>query len=192
MSRLVHRRHPQALRSLRLARDPVTSGPDPVAINAADRRPRPHRQADADLLQDHHRRRRAQQGRTATTCMAPAGPPRSPPPAPTSAGPTPLRDPGRRRGLGRRLPRAPPLERNGTPRKFAAYRAALPGSPPSSAPHGRRAARPTGSHVAAAIAQVVAKAETIATRKASQNAIEAWRPAARNSSAARPTSPAPT
>ena len=44
------------------------------------------------------------------------------------------------------------------------------------APHGRRTAGRLGGETAAAIAEIAAKAENIATRKASQNAIGAFAP----------------
>ena len=63
-------------------------------------------------------------------------------------------------------------------RRFEAYQAVFPGrSRRIQAPHGRRTAgRLGGEKSAAAIAEIAAKAENIATRKASQNAIGAFAP----------------
>jgi transketolase len=107
----------------------------------------------------------------------------------------PVRDPGRRlRRLGRPPPAPRSPGRTGTP-LFAAYRAAFPRTrrrvraphagdcPPTGPPKAPTSLARQGHR---------AKAENIATRKASQNAIAALAPLLPELSAARPTSPAPT
>ena len=65
--RLVHRRHAEAFRGLRLARDPECRWPrSPMRLTRALLRQAqtvPRDRADADLLQDRHRQRLAEQGR---------------------------------------------------------------------------------------------------------------------------------
>jgi transketolase len=100
--------------------------------------------------------------------------------------PSPLRDPGRRL---RRLD----AKATGADFEAAGSRPSTP-TPPSSRPKPPNCCAAKGelpaafeSTVTAYINSTLEKKETIATRKASQNAIQAWRRRCRNSWAARPT-----
>jgi transketolase len=152
-------------------------GHDPVAIETAIQAAKAETEPpDPDLLQDHHRRRRPQQ----------AGQPRR------------ARRPARRRRNRsrprlhrlepRRRSKSPPTSTPpGTPRPRAPLRSrnGTPASPPTAA-HPELAAEftaawpancpPTGRPRRRVLARVADKAETIATRKASQNSIEAFAP----------------
>ena len=124
---------------------PNVDGHDPEAVEGGHRRrPRPvHRQADPDLLQDHHRLRLAQQGRHARVPRRAAGRRRNRLTTRAHLGwnHAAVRDPGRHlRRLGCQAPRAR-RPRSAWNDKFAAYAKAYPGTGRRiRAPHGGRAA----------------------------------------------------
>ena len=164
---------------LRLARDPERGRPRREGGRGGHRRGagRPV-EAHPHLLQDGDRQGLPQQGRAPTTCTARRSATRKwPPRARPSAGPTrPSRFPPPSTRPGTSAPAAPGSRATGTPASTPTRRPTRT-SRGSSAAAWRATCRPTGSDVAQeTIAKAVAKAETIATRKASQNAIEAIAP----------------
>ena len=157
-------------------------GHDVAAVDAAIAQAQDVRQADPDLLQDRDRQGLAEHGRAATRCTAPRWATRKSPPT-------------REAWAGRDAPFEIPadvyaawdaeraaahacearLEHACSRRTSEQYPA---GSRRTGAPHeGRTAGQFRRAVLEAAIASCVDKKETIATRKASQNAIQALAPA---------------
>ena len=178
---LVHRRHAQALRGLRLARDPRRRRPrrrrrSTRAIEAAHAVDRP---ADAHLLQDDHRQGRADTRRAPPTPTAPRSATRKSPPTRAALGWThpPFVIP--RRDL-----RRPGTRASAAPLREAAWAQALRGVS-RGASRARRRVRRGGSHgelprdfaietSTRSSPRRTRRRETVATRKASQQAIEAY------------------
>ena len=175
---LVPRRHADALRGLRLARDPERGRPRRRGGRSAPSRKRgPTRRAHAHLLQDRHRqglaqqaghRRRARRGARRQGSGGHARGDRLAAPA--------VRDPrGRLRGWDRA--RAAPRSRATGTRASPPTRRRTRTSPGNSAAAWRASCPPNwGEVVEAMLAKAIEKAETVATRKASQIAIEALAP----------------
>ena len=175
--RVVHRRHPGPLRGLRLARDPGRGRPRRRRRRHRDPwRARGHRSAVAPVLQDDHRIRRAGQGGQGIRARRTARRRRDRGDA-RSAGLAPIR-PSRSPATSTRV---------GTPAsggsahhrewrsRFDAWRAAFPRE---AAEFERRVAGtlPAGwaEECARGLGEADAAAAAIASRKASQNALEAF------------------
>ena len=171
---------------------PNVDGHDVDAVDAAIAQAKQSDKPDPDLLQDHHRQGLAEpagrrQGRT-----APRWATRKSRPCASTCGwdampfDIPARkstQPGTRREAGAASrSRVEQAVRRATARKYPQEGRRI------RAPHAKANCRPTSKrHWPPIIAGAIEKKETIATRKASQNAIQAWRPCCRNSWAARPT-----
>ncbi len=174
---VVHRRHAEALRGLRLARDRRRRRPRRRGGRRGDREgARQHRQADPDLLQDDDRqgradaRRHRQGARRSARRRRGQGDARRARLAARAVRPA-------RRGLcrlGRHAPAAPLPKRRGG-ESFAAYAKAFP---ELAAEYTRRMAGELPASwpkvVAATAVAAHAKAETVASRKASQIVLESF------------------
>jgi transketolase len=151
-------------------------GHDVAAVAPRWRRPRIRHQAHADHLQDHHRQGLPNRAGTAKAHGEPLGEAeRSSSRASAGLAARALRDPrSRLRRLGRQGRRRRPPRPPGTQR-FAAYRAAFPELAAELQRRMAASCRPTLRRQAVdAVLAAHTKAETVASRKASQMALEAF------------------
>ncbi len=189
------RRHAQALRSLRLARDPARRRPRRRRRRCRDpRREGGDRQADADLLQDRHRQGLAQQGGHARFARRAAGRQGNRRHARGDRlDPSAVRD--SRRGVRAAGTRARPAQRPRPRGTSASPRtpSSTPTLPRSSSAAWPATCRRTGPRDRASSSpRSTPRARPSPRARPRRTPSKAWRQSCPSSSAVRPTSPVPT